>query len=186
MKNKYLLPAVMLLSVLLLTGCYNVDGEFKSIRNTALKEYGKNFVTDMEFALGSFELWLAEGIVSIAEPDEIAADIIDCVSEVQVGTYLRKGNYEIPTKDLLKKIDRQMERKGWKFMVKAFQKDEMTAVYINKNAAKMFRDLFIVQIDDEQMTIVQVKGDLRRVIETAIRGKGIYMNKHNRRELAGR
>jgi len=170
---KKIIIILVITTCISLTGCFAVDNEFKSIRNITLKEYGRNFITDHEFALGSFELWLAEGIVSIAADDEMAEEILSSVSGVQIGIYKNKFHEDLPNKKLLKKIDNQMEKRGWKYIVKSYNGGEMAAVYINKDAEKMLRELYVISIDDEEMVIVQVLGDLEKVIEAAIREHGI-------------
>jgi hypothetical protein len=174
MKTKFLFIALTVTSMLFFTGCFSVDNNFKSIRNITLKECGRNYATDSEFALGSFELWLADGIVSFTDADKMAKDILDNISGVQVGIYKRKSDVDLNSKELLKKIDRQMKREGLVYIVKSFDKDNVSAVYINKDHNKMLRELFVVDLNDNEITVVQLTGNLEKVIEIAIREEGLY------------
>ena len=173
----FILPVICFSIVL--TGCWGVDRDFKSIRNVTLSGCGRDFVTDYEFALGSFELWVAGGIVGIVESDEMASKIISCVSGVQIGIYKNKGRSDFQKRGLLKKIDERMERKGWKYIVKSFEHNEISAVYVNKDYDRMLRELFVVQVEGNEITIVQVSGDIEEIIETAIKEQGLNWNKGN-------
>jgi hypothetical protein len=94
----------------------------------------------------------------------MAEEILSSVSGVQIGIYKNEFHENLPTKKLLKKIDKQMGKRGWKYIVKSYNYGEMAAVYINKDAEKMLRELYVISIDDDEMVLVQVSGDLEKVI----------------------
>lgn len=184
--KKALMLIPLLLTGILVSGCFGVDGDFKSIRNTALKEAGRNFKIDTEFSLGSFELWILEGLSGIIETEYPAEDILASVSDVQIGIYNRKTKTDFSTASLMRKVDSRMNSKGWKYIVKAYEENEMTAVYLNSDSEIMLKEIFILSIDNSEIVIVQVKGDLEKLIETAIKEHGIHWNKEEGRKLAAR
>lgn len=173
MRARRVLFVIAGIALLLFPGCFSVDHDFKSIRNIALKECGKHFYTEHEFALGSFELWLADGIVGMTDADQNAKDILDHVSGVQVGEYKRTKSSDIGSKEILKNIDRRMKKMGLVYLVKSFSKDEVSAVYINRESRKTFNELYVVEVNDNEIIVVQITGNLEKVIDIAIREEGL-------------
>ena len=186
--RKILILFPLIFITLFLTGGFSADANFKSIKNITLNELGKEFETDAEFSLGGFEIWILDGLAGFIEDDEIATTFLSSVSGIQIGVYKRNSNGNLfPQKNLLTKIDKQMNRKGWKYVVKSFESNEMSAVYINKDSEIMLKELFVVNVDNSEVTIVHISGDLEKIIEAAIKEHGIRWNKkEEEREIANR
>ena len=73
----------------------------------------------------------------------------------------------------LRDIERKMSESGWKSIVKTCDKDELAAIYVRKNSDEVLNRLFVISLDKDELVLVEVEGDLREAISTAIREKGI-------------
>ncbi len=157
-----------------LTGCFGVNGYFKSVRNDIIEHLDVNFAEDTEFALGSVTLGIAGWFVP---EDEEASQFLDDIKAVQVGVYKKdisentRSHYTI-----LEKIDRRMKRHGWHYIVKSCSKDEVSAIYVNKDLERGVKRMFIVSLNNEELVILQIDGNLSRIIETAVHDRGLDLN----------
>ena len=156
-----------------LSGCFGVNNYFKSVRNDIIHHIDAGFTEDTEFALGPVTLTVAGWFV----PDEEqASEFIDNISQLQVGIYKKEMNGNSNYFKLIQKIDRRMNRHGCRYIVKNCSKDEVSAIYVNRNLERGIRRMFIINIDKEEMVIVQMDGNLSKVIETAIQDRGLSYN----------
>lgn len=168
---------VLLISALpFLTGCFGVSSYFDSVKDDILQNMTDRFEEDTEFALGPVTLSVAEFFVDFSD-DVQAQEIIDAISRVQVGVYKRHySGGEVSRAGIMKNIDRRMRKFGWKYIVKNYKQDEVSAVYVGRTSDWKLSRMFVVSLNKEELVLVQLDGDLDRVFEMAVREKGLTYN----------
>lgn len=175
MKIKILfLPAAILMFAL--NGCIDVNDEFISVRNKVIENFGDDYKSEAQFSLGSVGITVSSWIVNTSENDELASDILNDVSAIQVGVYQKlKGSdsYNIET---LKDIEEKMPQSGWKSIVLSSDKNELSAVYVRNDPDEILNRLFIINYDGDELVLVDVEGDLKEAVSTIIRDKGMKVN----------
>ncbi len=165
---------ILLLSgVPLLTGCFGVNDYFRAVRTDIIRNCGVEFSEDTEFSIGPVGLTIA-GIFVSEEEDPEAARFISEIKRVQVGVYKKKyddnkGSYS----RVIKNIDKRMKMHGWQYIVKRCEEGELSAVYTKSNPRGGLTRMFVVNIDREELTIMQLDGNLTNIIETAIKERGL-------------
>jgi hypothetical protein len=172
--KKYFLP--ILLIPLFINGCVEINEEFSKVRDKVIENFGDDYKSEVQFSIGSVGLTISSWIVDAAEEDELPSEILDKVSSIQVGVYKKvRGNtsYKINT---LKDIESNMREGGWKSIVRSSKEKELTGVYIRKNAEEMLDRLFIINLEDDELVLVEVEGDLKEAITTVIKEKGMKIN----------
>ncbi|MCW8812561.1 MAG: DUF4252 domain-containing protein, partial [Chlorobium sp.] len=87
---------------------------------------------------------------------------------------LRESNP--PDMNTLRHIEDKMFQSGWKSIIRSSDNGELTAVYVRKNRAETLDRMFVINLEDDELVLVDVKGDLKEVIATAIREKGMKIN----------
>lgn len=159
----------LLLLVFLLSGCFGVDRSFRNIRNYVLENTNSDYNTEYEFAIGSAGISLASLVVSFADSEEPVEEILSEISSVQVGVY-NNGNSSRITTDYegLQKITNLMEHAGWEYIVRSVDKNELTAIFVRVYQNQLNR-VFIVSVNEEEMVLVEMYGNIDKVIEIAIR-----------------
>lgn len=173
MKNKKFYNLIFIIfPVLFFTGCFGVNGEFKSIRNEILYDAKTDFETDTEFAVGSFGLAVAGSIVKLSDNKENVEEILENISHVQVGVYKKSINNNLTSDfNFVKKINKKMEKNGWRFIVRSKEDDKVTGIYVNNNYDVEFNRIFVISLNDDELVMVQVEGELEKVIEAALHDK---------------
>jgi len=176
-KNIIVIIAMVLIS-LNFTGCIGVNGNFKRVRNTILDNLDGKYHRDIEFSVGAAGLALAGTFVSFADTDvDYADDIIRQVNRVQVGIYEKVDNAdEKPDMKLLQEISKLLEDTGWEYIVRTCDHNQMTAVFIRSAETEQISHLFVIALDDNQLVLTEVRGDLDKVVEIAIREQGLKFN----------
>jgi hypothetical protein len=165
---------VLLLMILpFFTGCYGVSSYFSSVRSDIVRNAGGNFTTDTEFAIGPTMISLAGMFIS-SEDDPGAKKILKGISGIQISvqkriTAFEKGsNYRI-----LQNIDRRMNKFGWRYIIKTCSKDDISAIYVNRDLENGIKQIFIVSLDKNELVLIQLDGNLKDVFETAIQERGL-------------
>lgn len=175
MKDRILIPlSFSVVSIFLFAGCFGVDHNFSSIRNEILSAAGDNFHKDVEFSIGRAGIGIAKIFVKIHDENEDAEKILRHVDEVQVGVY--KNHYHsMPNDkfDLLESITYKMDHHGWQYIVKNYNRGEVNIVYVMKNSGYKLKKMFVVSLNRNELTMVEITGDLDKVITSIIREKGL-------------
>jgi hypothetical protein len=175
MKNKIILLSILFLPLFLI-GCIGINEEFAEIRNEVLNNLDDDFRSEYQFSVGSVGITVSSWFVDAAAEEDLAADILNDVSSVQVGVYKKIRDTNSPNMTTLRELDDEMIQKGWKSIVKNCEGDELSGIYIRSNPNETLNRLFVINLNSEKLILVEVEGDLKEVISTVIREKG--MNIH--------
>ena len=175
MKNKIIfLP--LLVFPLFLIGCVGINEEFAEIRNEILNNLDDDFRSEYQFSVGSVGITVSSWFVDAAAEEDLATDILDDVSSVQVGVYKKMRSTNSPNISTLRELEDEMLQKGWKSIVLNCEGNELSSIYVRNHPSETLDRLFVISLNDEEMILVEVEGDLKEVIATVIRDKG--MNIH--------
>jgi len=91
------------------------------------------------------------------------------ISSVQVGIYNRiEGAKYKAGFNTLKSIDEEMQSNGWKYIVRTIDSNELTTIYISAEPEELLQKMYVINLNDEELVIVEVNGDLKKVISYAI------------------
>ncbi|MCW8810789.1 MAG: DUF4252 domain-containing protein [Ignavibacteriaceae bacterium] len=175
MKTKILFLPILFLP-LFLNGCIGINKEFGDIRDEVIKNFGGEYKSEIQFSVGSAGISVSSWFVDATADEDIAADILDDVSSVQVGVYKKLRESNPPDMNTLRHIEDKMFQSGWKSIIRSSDNGELTAVYVRKNRAETLDRMFVINLEDDELVLVDVKGDLKEVIATAIREKGMKIN----------
>ncbi len=150
---------------LMASGCYEVSRNFSEIENEILLSAGSRYFEDTEFALGPVSM---NFVKMFADDDD--QEIIRNISSVQIGVYKGRNDGK-NNRDLFKRINDKMETLDWKCFVRETNPDELTLIYYKNKNEKLY-SMFIISINKNELSLVQLDGDLNRVILASIRQKG--------------
>ncbi|RMD50276.1 MAG: DUF4252 domain-containing protein [Ignavibacteria bacterium] len=168
--KKYYKVLLIVLIALVTTGCIGVNRSFREVRNYLVNNLNENLDKEIELSVGPVGLMFANIFVKFADEEYQVSDLVRQISRVQLSVYNRpepnESNFE-----MLRNITQMMKKKGMKYIVRAKDGDEMSAVFLNSNKDKINK-LFVVALTDEEVVLVEIKGDLNKLIELAIKQHG--------------
>jgi len=169
----------ILLVALLSTGCIGVDRGFKSIRDYVLDTSNNQFEKEFEFSFGSVSITMAELVMNFTDIDEPIDEILSEIHNLQVGIYNNNSDIKIePSFEEAKFLTNKMKKAGWDCIVRSVDRNEMTAIFIKAHDDEL-NQLYVISVNNEEVVLVEILGNLHKVIEIAIREKGLdfAMNK---------
>jgi predicted small secreted protein len=172
MKTTIKLLIITLAASFLLSGCIAVDGYFKNVRNKVFKSVEGDFHKEVEFSLGAAAITLSTVAVSLSDAPDFTDDMLRKIDRVQIGVYenLDWQRYK-PNFNSLRAITSDLKEDGYEFIVRTINRDEMVAVMVKGNDYKI-KEMFVVAVNDEELVMAQIFGDLDELIEIAIREEG--------------
>jgi hypothetical protein len=175
MKTKLLFLPIFFLS-LFLNGCIGINEEFGEIRDEVIKNFGGEYKSEVQFSVGSVGITVSSWFVDASAEEDMAADILDDVSSVQVGIYKKLRDTKSPDINTLHDIEDKMSQSGWKSIVRSSSHSELSAVYVGNNPDESLNRMFVISLDGDELVLVEVKGDLKEAIATVIREKGMKID----------
>jgi len=171
--NKIKFVMSLLLVALLFTGCIGVDRGFRSIRDYVLDPANNQFEKEFEFSFGSVSITMAELVLNFADVDEPVDEILSEIHNIQVGIYNNTSDVKIkPGFEEAKFLTNKMKNAGWDCIVRSVDRNEMTAVFVKAHDDELNR-LFVISVNKDEVVLAEVLGNLHKVIEIAIREKGL-------------
>ncbi|MFC2094616.1 DUF4252 domain-containing protein [Bacteroidota bacterium] len=167
-KSITLIISVSLL-LLSLTGCIGVNRQFSEVKDKIIGELGNDYKTEFQFSVGSAAITISSWFIDFAADEEYIDEMMREISSVQVGVYNRvegadaKANFAT-----LQSIDEEMNNKGWKYIVRSADNEELTAIYLSDDPGEILNKMYVINLSDEELVIIEVNGDLKKVISYAI------------------
>ena len=155
--------------LILLTGCIGVNRHFSEIKDKIMDELGNDYRTEFQFSVGSAAITISSWFVDLAADKEYVDEMMREISSVQVGVYNKvEGSDFSADFSTLESINEEMTSKGWKYIVRSVESDDLTAIYISADPEEMLNKMYIINLSDEELVIFEVNGDLKKVISYAI------------------
>jgi hypothetical protein len=164
---------------LFLTGCIGVNRQFSQVKDKIMGELGSDYKTEFQFSVGPALIHVSSWLVDVSTDEEYVDDMLREISSVQIGIYNRveknKGRASFST---LVAVDDHMKSNGWKYIVRTADGDELTAVYISSDPDEILKKMYVISLEDEKLVIVEVNGNLQKVISYALKEKKFNINKN--------
>ncbi len=170
--SRKILFIIIFFTLVLLTGCIGVNRQFGEVKDKIMGNLGNDYKTEFQFSVGSAAITISSWFVDLAANEEYIDEMMREISSVQVGVYNQvEGSDAKADFSTLKSIDKEMSSKGWKYIVRSVESDELTAIYISADPEEMLNSMYVINLSGEELVIIEVNGDLKKVISYAIEKK---------------
>lgn len=172
MKKQYINIAVFLLLLISFSGCIGVNQEFKEVRNLVYDILGNDHKKEIEIGLGAAGLSFAGTMVRFVENEHMPADILSHLSSVQFGVYINYRSSSLGmNSDKIRVFCSSMQNEGWKYIVKVVDVDEVSMVFIDNDLSEGVKKMLVINSDNREMVIAELKGDLEEIVAEVIKNK---------------
>ncbi|MDZ7379733.1 MAG: DUF4252 domain-containing protein [candidate division KSB1 bacterium] len=157
-------------------GCAGVDGNFCRVRDLVVQSIGtREVVTEFQIGLGPGLLWLGGTAARLASGEDEAAGLLLDIHAVQVGVYRLRGEVTDAGRTPAALV-RRLAKRGYEPIVKVCDKGEATLVFARMRKERL-QALLVVAIDGEELVLAEVRGRLERVVQEAVRNRGLRTKK---------
>jgi hypothetical protein len=128
--------------------------------------------------LGRISLGLLHGLVRLAgngdkgakgdDGDEQAATIFSGIGGVDFASYKVRNLPDLDGLAGSPRFAQQLAQSGWSLMVRTRENAERTWVYVRSDEAGVLRNLFVVSLEKDELTLVRLDGHLDQAIAAAL------------------
>ena len=177
MKTKSITIIIFLaLLLVFLTGCIGVNRQFSEVKDKIMGELGNDYKTEFQFSVGSAAITISSWFVDLAAEQDYIDDMMREISSVQVGVYYKvEGSDAKANFGTLQSIDEEMNNNGWKYIVRSIDNKELTAIYLSDDPEEILNRMYVINLSDEELVIIEVNGDLKKVISYAIEERNFHV-----------
>jgi len=175
MKNRIFSLIILLPLFLSLSGCIGVNSGFKDLRDTVFSSLDVAPKRDIEIGLGRAGLTMAGGLIRFAEENDMPADIISCLSGVQVGIYKHRSKLKINPEDF-REFTSIMENRGWKYIVKVLDDSESSIIFVPDNIENGINQILVINSNNRELVIAELSGDLEMIAAAIIRNRSFNID----------
>jgi hypothetical protein len=169
MKRNLLLLGSLLSLNLLLAGCGGAPS-VEEVRSELQHRFPEaRFEREEHVHLGRLSMAFVHGVMRLVPDAAEARDIVNPIHSVDVATY-RVSN--LPDLDRLTgetRFERQLARAGWANTIRTREADgSRTWLFTRADSEGVLRNLFVVTLEGDELTLVRVDGRLDRAFAAAI------------------
>jgi hypothetical protein len=169
MKRNLLLLAYLLSLNVLLSGC----GGAPSVEEVRLELQNRfphaRFEREEHVHLGRLSMAFVHGVMRLVPDAAEARDMVSPIHSVDMATYRVR---DLPDLDRLTgetRFERQLARAGWSNTVRTRDADgSRTWLFTRADSAGSLRNLFVVTLEGNELTLVRVDGRLDQTFAAAI------------------
>jgi len=129
------------------------------------------FEPEAHIHLGRISLGLIRGIVRMVPGKVEGQEILNEIHSVEVASYKVHG---LPNLDRIPShtgFEERLARDGWSMAVRTREQDSRAWIFFRGDEGGAMRNLFVVALEDDELTMVRVDGRLDRVVAEAIARK---------------
>ena len=161
--------ACALLVALPLSGCKEAPSAASLKWEMERQLPGLRLESESHVRLGRFTLGVAKKIIRWAsDEDDEDLRIIRHVKRVNVATYRVASLPDAGGLGLPSRFERRLAEKGWETMVRQRDDGEQSWVLYRADEAGAIHNLYVVALDEHELTVVDLAGRLDRVIAEAL------------------
>lgn len=129
------------------------------------------FVPEEHVHLGRFSMGLVRGFVRLAandDGDRGGMELVSQVHGVDFASYKVRGLPDLNSLTGDARFESQLKQNGWSLMVRTREEHESTWIYVRGTPDGAVRNLFVVSLENDELTLVRVDGRLDRALAAAM------------------
>ena len=188
MKRRLFSFAVLLSLSSLLAGCGG-SPTIQQVRWELERRFPEaRFVPEEHVHLGRVSMGLLRGFVRLAADDDKDRGGMEFVRQVHGVDFASYKVRNLPDLDSLTsdaRFESQLKQNGWSLMVRTREEHESTWIYVRGTPDGAMRNLFVVSLEKDELTLVRVDGRLDHAFAAAMaqNPKKMFDGGHRKKEV---
>jgi hypothetical protein len=188
MKRSLLPAAALLFLSSLLAGCGG-SPTVQQVRWELQRRFPEaRFEPEEHVHLGRISMGLVHGFVNLAasdEDDREGRDFVRQIHGVDFASYKVRNLPDLNSLTSDTRFESQLKQNGWSLMVRTREEGESTWVYVRATPDGAVRNLFVVSLERDELTLVRVDGRLDRALAAAMaqNPKKMFDGGHRKKEV---
>jgi len=164
--KRTVLPVVLLSS--LLAGCAG-SPSVEQVRWELQRRFPEaRFEPEEHIHLGRLTLGLIRGIVRMVPGEVEGREILNEIQRIDVASYRVSALPDLDRIQGQTRFEDQLARDGWTMAVRTRENDSRTWLFTRADADGGMRNLFVVTLEADELTLVRIDGRLDRALAEAI------------------
>jgi Domain of unknown function (DUF4252) len=127
-----------------------------------------HFEKEEHITLGRVSLGLARGLIRMVPGKVEGQEALTSVRRVEVATYRVSDLPDLSDIDSKLRFEKKLAQDGWSMMVRTRDSGSRAWMFVRDNGKGALRNLFVVDLDDSELTLVRIDGRLDQAFAEAI------------------
>jgi len=152
-------------------GC--TTNEFNNVQHAIEKQIQPaKTKTHLKLSLGPVLLFPVKTIANLIDKKDEVSPYLDEIMKIQVGVYKIKNTDKSSRLKIPKIVEDELNKSGWEIFIRVREKNEMVECYYRQKSEDII-GIYAIVLDDNNLIIAEVGGRLDRIIEKAIKERGL-------------
>lgn len=126
------------------------------------------FEEEEHIALGRISLGLARGLFRMVPGRMEGQAALTSIHRIEVATYRVSDLPDLADVDRKLRFEKRLAESGWAMTVRTRDERSRAWMFVRDNGKGALRNLFVVELDDSELTLVRIDGRLNHAFAAAI------------------
>ena len=126
------------------------------------------FEREEHFHLGRVKMGLLRGLVRMVPGKVEGQEFLSRIHGVEVATYRVRSMPDLDRLASDTRFEKRLAENGWTPMVRTREENERSWVFVRIDPAGALRNLFVVSLDESELSLVRVDGRIDQALAEAI------------------
>lgn len=157
-----------LLSLAALAGCAGSPSVDQVRREIERRVPEARFEPEEHIRLGRVSLGLTRGLIRLVPGKIEGQEALTSVHRLEVATYQVSDLPDLTDIDSKLRFEKKLAQDGWAMMVRTRDSGSRAWMFVRDDGKGALRNLFVVDLDDSELTLVRIDGRLDQAFAEAI------------------
>lgn len=127
-----------------------------------------HFEQEERIAFGRLSMGLVNGLIRMVPGEIEEQEMLTSVHRFEVATYRVSDLPDLATIDKDLRFEKRLAKDGWAMTMRTREADSRTWIFLRDDGKGALRNLFVVSLEDSELTLVRVDGRLTEALAAAI------------------
>lgn len=126
------------------------------------------FEQEEHIALGRLSMGLIRGLIRMVPGEMEEQEMVTSIKRLEVATYRVSDLPDLTEIDSKLRFEKRLAEDGWAMTVRTREAGSRAWVFLRDDGHGALRNLFVVDLDDSELTLVRIDGRLSQAFAAAV------------------